>query len=115
METMRAIEAKEKARAIRVAKQRERERLHNIALANVIGNWISRGNKAIEYAVKRGDYSCRLAFSKIVDRHNNESFEFYAGDTDVWMPVQIHFEEHGYEVKYNTNSYEMEISWEHIN
>ena len=114
MATMYAIEAKEKAREIRVAKQKEHERLHNIALANVIGNWISRGNKAIKSAVERGDYSCHFAFSKIIDRHNNESFEFYAGDTDVWMPVQIHFEEHGYEVKYNTNNYKMEISWEHV-
>ena len=115
METMYAIEAKEKAKAIRVAKQKERERLYNIALTNVIGNWIFRGDKAIKSAVERGDYSCRFSFSKIVDRQNNESFEFYAGDTDVWMPIQTHFEEHGYEVKYNTNSYEMEISWEHVN
>ena len=115
METMRAIEAKEKARAIRVAKQRERERLHNIALANVIGNWISQGNRAIKYAVERGDYSCHFTFSKIVSRECNESFEFYAGEADVWMPVQTHFEEHGYKVKYNANSYEMEISWEYVN
>ena len=114
METMCAIEAKDKARTIRIFKQKERERLYGIGLTNVIGYWIVRGNKSIEYAVNRGDYSCRLAFSKIVDRQGGESFEFYAGDTDVWKPVQIHFEEHGYEVKYNINSYEMEISWEHI-
>ena len=113
METMRAIEAKEKARANRVAKQRERERLYNIALANVIGNWISHGNRAIKCAVERGEYSCRFTFSKIMAREQNENFEFYAGESDVWMPVQTHFEEHGYSVKYN--NYEMEISWEHVN
>ena len=115
MATMYAIEAKEKARAIRVAKQKERERLYGLALTRVIGNWICRGNKAIEGAIEHGSYSCRFTFSKIIDRQSGEAFEFYAGDTDVWMPVQTHFEEHGYEVKYNTNSYEMEISWEHVN
>jgi hypothetical protein len=114
METMLAVEAKDKAEAIRVFKQKERERLYNIGLTNVINYWILRCNKGIEYAVNRGDYSCRLAFSKIVDRQGGELFEFYPSDIDVWMPVQTHFEEYGYKVKYNMNSYEMEIDWEHI-